>query len=142
MITYRIASKDEITFIYALRKQVFVVEQGVPLELEIDEFDDTATHVAGLEDENIIACGRLVALKYYTKIGRVAVTQDKRGKGIGKNLMEYLVKLAESEQKPIRLDAQLYATQFYNYLGFVEEGDVFMDAGIQHINMVYRGKEK
>ena len=142
MIKYRIASKDEVSNVYALREQVFVIEQGVPVKLEIDEFDNYATHVIALDGITVIACGRLIKLKDYMKIGRVAVRQEYRGKGIGQKIIMYLVELAEIARKPIKLDSQLQAINFYKKLGFIEEGEVFLDAGIQHLKMVYCGKVK
>lgn len=138
MIEYRAAiTKEEISLAFALREQVFVTEQGVPKELEIDMLDDIATHVIAINGAEILACGRVVALDNFMKIGRLVVKKEFRGKGIGKELMSHLIKLATNTEKTIKLDAQLQAINFFKKLGFIAESDIFLDAGIEHVTMVY-----
>ncbi len=122
---------------FEIRKAVFVAEQNVPLELELDEYDDTATHFL-LRDSNglPLATARLIDKHGVAKIGRVAVVQNARGQSLGLGLMRAVLDFAR--QKGFReavLDSQTYAIPFYARLGFVAEGDEFDDAGIPHYRM-------
>ena len=119
----------------ALRYQVFVIEQGVPVELEIDGEDDTACHVAALINNNeVIGTGRMLASG---KIGRMAVRSDMRYQGVGRAVLDALVNEARTQGLAgVSLGAQLSAVGFYQRAGFTPQGDVFIDAGIDHRQMV------
>jgi predicted GNAT family N-acyltransferase len=124
---------------YALRLAVFVEEQGVPLDMELDEHDETdAVHIMGCDEGEVVATARMVNLDGVGKIGRVAVAQSARGKGYGKQVIEALMNLARDAGtvSSFALDAQIQATGLYEKLGFEKVGDVFDDAGIDHIKMV------
>jgi predicted GNAT family N-acyltransferase len=117
-----------------LREAVFVVEQGVPLALERDEFDAVSRH-AVVQDATgtVIATGRLLPDGH---IGRMAVAAGARGHGIGGRVLEALVAEAAARGLPeVVLNAQLQAEAFYRCHGFVVEGGVFLDAGIEHRRM-------
>ncbi len=123
---------------YAIRRVVFVDEQLVPIELEIDEHDETdAIHFLGSVDGTDVATGRVVVRSDGAKIQRVAVLSAYRGLGYGYKLMETMIAHIDAERlaKTITLDAQTHATAFYYGLGFSENGKEFDDAGIAHINM-------
>ncbi len=117
-----------------LREQVFVVEQGVPLELERDEFDPVCRHaLLRLADGRVVATGRLLPDGH---IGRMAVAAKWRGRGLGGRVLEALV--AEARRQGFEaavLNAQVQAEPFYAAHGFAAEGEVFMDAGIPHRTM-------
>ena len=115
----------------SLRHAVFVEEQGVPLELELDGEDAGARHAAAFADDGeIIGPGRMLASG---KIGRMAVCQPLRRKGIGRALLDTLVEEARQMNLPqVSLGAQLSAIPFYERAGFQTYGDVFLDAGIDH----------
>lgn len=117
-----------------LREQVFVVEQGVPAELERDEFDPLCRHaVAELPDGRVVGTGRLLPDGH---IGRMAVDAAWRGRGVGGQVLQALVAEARARgMGEIVLNAQLQAQAFYRAHGFVAEGGVFMDAGIEHRTM-------
>jgi predicted GNAT family N-acyltransferase len=122
--------------VLALRRQVFVVEQGVPEELEVDEDDKVAAHFAALSDGLVIGTLRIVLQECTAKIGRVAVSASSRKKGFGRGLMEFAAAtVARGGAKEVILSAQLTARGFYKRLGYVEEGAVFDDAGIPHVMM-------
>jgi predicted GNAT family N-acyltransferase len=122
--------------VFALRCEVFVIEQGVPRELELDEYDATATHLAAIRDEAVVGTLRLLQHHGEAKIGRVAVRALLRGGGIGRRLMEHAAVIAaERGFAEIVLHAQVSVAGFYRQLGYVEEGDVFDEAGIPHITM-------
>jgi predicted GNAT family N-acyltransferase len=121
---------------YALRREVFVVEQGVPEELEVDENDKVAVHLAALSDGHVIGTLRIVRHEQTAKIGRMAVSANSRKKGIGRELMEFAAAAAcRDGAQEIILAAQFTAREFYRQLGYMEEGAVFDDAGISHVMM-------
>lgn len=117
----------------AIRMAVFVDEQQVPAELEMDEYDDIATHLLLAEDGMPLATARLLDKHGVAKIGRVAVVKAARGRGLGLRVMETV--LAEARRLGFTwamLDSQTYAIPFYEKLGFAAEGEEFDDAGIPH----------
>lgn len=117
----------------ALRQQVFVVEQGVPAELELDEMDAQSLHAVAYQDGVPVATGRLLPDGH---IGRMAVRQDARGAGTGSLVLCALMDEARRRgDRDVVLHAQLSARDFYARHGFEPEGEVFMDAGIEHIAM-------
>ena len=117
----------------ALRQQVFVVEQGVPAELELDEMDAQSLHAVAYLDGVPVATGRLLPDGH---VGRMAVRQDARGAGTGSLVLCALMDEARRRgERDVVLHAQLSARDFYARHGFEAEGDVFMDAGIEHIAM-------
>ena len=119
----------------ALRHQVFVIEQGVPVELEVDGEDDAACHAVALINNNeVIGTGRMLASG---KIGRMAVRSDMRCQGVGRAVLDVLVNEARTQGLAgVSLGAQLSAVGFYQRAGFTPQGDVFIDAGIDHRQMV------
>jgi predicted GNAT family N-acyltransferase len=122
--------------VYALRRDVFVIEQGVPEELEVDENDKVAAHLAALSDSHVIGTLRIMRHERTAKIGRMAVSAPSRKKGIGRELMEFAAAAASRDgAEEIILGAQLTACEFYRRLGYIEEGAVFDDAGIPHVMM-------
>ena len=115
----------------SLRHTVFVEEQGVPIELELDGEDATARHAAAFSDDGrLVGTGRMLASG---KIGRMAVSQSMRGQGIGRALLDTLVAEAKRLKfEEVSLGAQLPAVAFYERAGFEAYGDIFLDAGIDH----------
>ena len=117
----------------AIRHQVFVIEQQVPLDLELDEHDAQALHALAREGGNAIGTGRLLA---DGRIGRMAVLPAYRGRGAGAQILKALIEQARQRgDASVTLAAQCHAQAFYRAYGFVAEGPVFMDAGIKHISM-------
>lgn len=127
----------ELAQCYAIRVAVFVEEQAVPLELEMDEYDDVAIHFLMRDTEGTpLATARLLDKYGLAKIGRVAVLKDARGLGLGLTLMQFVVDEARRRGFiEAVLDSQTYAIPFYERLGFIAEGDEFDDAGISHFLM-------
>ena len=115
----------------SLRHTVFVEEQGVPVELELDGEDAAAWHAAAFSDDGkLMGTGRMLESG---KIGRMAVSQSMRGQGIGRGLLDALVAEARRLKfEEVSLGAQLAAVAFYERAGFMAYGDVFLDAGIDH----------
>lgn len=117
-----------------IRFEVFVDEQKVPADIELDEMDAVCIHaVAYGEDGAALATGRLLPDGH---IGRMAVRQAGRGKGVGGAVLQALIAAArERGDKGVVLNAQTHAEPFYARHGFVREGEEFMEAGIPHITM-------
>ncbi len=118
----------------AVRHEVFVVEQKVPLALEWDEMDALSLHAVVLDDEGAaVATGRLLPDAH---IGRMAVCKALRGAGIGTMILQTLMREAELRgDHAVLLNAQTHAAPFYARHGFVREGEEFIEAGIPHICM-------
>lgn len=114
-----------------IRRQVFVVEQKVPQELEIDGLDPDSTHVVIRAPTGFaIGTARLLPDGH---IGRVAVRAPWRGQGLGQAMMQTLIDFARDRgDAQVLLNAQASAVGFYRRLGFKPQGDVFMEAGIPH----------
>ncbi len=136
MINLKIADFTDMPAVFALRCEVFVGEQNVPRELELDDEDSHAIHVAGSSDGRVVACGRIIINGDDAHIGRVAVKCEYRGKGIGAELMRFIVATCrERGCTKIWLNSQVSAVGFYKTLGFCEVGELFLDAGITHRRM-------
>jgi predicted GNAT family N-acyltransferase len=121
---------------FGLRFEVFVDEQGVPRELEVDELDPGATHLVAIRDDQVVGTLRMLEHDGAAKIGRVAVRAAARGAGVGARLMDRAAAIAaERGLAEIVLHAQVAVAGFYRRLGYVEEGDLFDEAGIPHIAM-------
>lgn len=121
---------------WALRRRVFIEEQRVPEEIELDADDAGAFHALALEDGRPIGCGRMLARGDYVKIGRMAVLAERRGAGIGRRVLQFLVEHARQRGfGRAVLDAQVHAEGFYLKQGFTPVGEVFEEAGIPHRRM-------
>lgn len=114
-----------------VRTEVFVVEQGVPAEIERDALDAVCRHaIARDAGGRVIATGRLLPDGH---IGRMAVLRTARGAGVGGAVLQALI--AEAARRGLRevaLNAQTHALAFYRRHGFEAVGEVFMEAGIPH----------
>lgn len=119
---------------FAVRKQVFVEEQGVPLHLECDAEDASATHFIMYENNDPVGAARLRSIENnIAKIERVCILLDQRGKKLGALIMNEMEKHAISmNMKKLKLHAQSYAIPFYEKLGYTVTSPEFMDAGIPH----------
>jgi predicted GNAT family N-acyltransferase len=134
-ITIRIVDWNEAQqLVMPLRNDVFVLEQGVPPELELDANDTVSVHAIAADEANtVVATGRLLPDGH---IGRMAVARAERGRRIGTTVLAAL--LAEAQRRGfarVVLHAQLAAQGFYARNGFTPFGPVFMDAGIEHVAM-------
>jgi len=116
-----------------IRKSVFIDEQHIPEDLEWDGHDVTSVHFLATIDSMPVATARLTP---QGQIGRMAVLKAYRGKGIGSQLLTRVIEHARSiGHKQLFLHAQVSVIRFYEQHGFIAEGDVFMDAGIEHQSM-------
>lgn len=117
--------------LYAVRRQVFVVEQGVPAEIEIDAWDPLSRHVLAVDANGTpIGCGRLLPDGH---LGRMAVLSVARGRGVGLHILDTLIAIAqESGIQCLVISAQTHALGFYEKVGFVAYGPIYEEAGILH----------
>ena len=122
---------DALRFI---RRAVFIVEQGVPEDLEWDDMDPRCVHALAFDgDARAIGCGRLLPDGH---VGRLAVIAPWRGRGVGAALLAKLVDLARQRgHARAILNAQTRAVPFYERYGFAVTGDEFEEAGIAHVVM-------
>src|SRR5690349_13999018 len=111
-----------------IRFTVFVEEQGVPFEIEIDEHDPLCVHAIAYEDGKAVGTGRLLPDGH---IGRMAVLKERRNRGVGGLLLNALIERAKLRgDRQVVLSAQVGAARFYEAHGFSRHGDEYMEAGI------------
>lgn len=117
-----------------VRHDVFVREQNVPLDIELDEYDAISLHAVAYDsDGHPVGTGRLLPDAH---IGRMAVLRAMRGQGVGARLLQVLIQAAREQDYPaVILSAQTHAQSFYEDHGFVPEGEIYLDADIEHILM-------
>jgi predicted GNAT family N-acyltransferase len=138
----RITTPEEMDAALFIRRRVFIEEQSVSEEEEIDAYDadlgsdSSAVHVLGRLDGEPVATGRLLVdypAGSNAHAGRVAVLATYRGRGFGRQVMLALQALARERGFPgITLAAQTHAIPFYERLGYLVRGPLFLDAGIEH----------
>lgn len=128
---------DNLDPAFQVRKKVFVEEQGVSMQEEMDGNDQGAYHALAWKDETPVGTARLREYDQSTaKVERVAVCNPHRDNGIGTRLMERMEELAAKKgYNSVLLHAQVGVTEFYEKLGYTASGDVFLDAGIEHVKM-------
>ena len=136
-------SKEELDLGFALRIEVFVKEQKVPIELELDEKDysENTVHIGYFNNDKLIGVARLIDMdKDVIHIGRVVIDKEYRGQGIGRELIIGCENIAQQILKRkiiIELSAQIQAENFYKSLGYNRVNDIiYLDAGIEHVDMM------
>ena len=122
---------------YPIRLQVFVHEQNIPIDLEIDEYDQVAQHLIVFLNLKPIGTARIFNAdgneESHLKIGRLALLEEHRHQGIGSKMMERLLDYAQNNNcKKLSLNAQIDALAFYEKFGFIAEELVFDEGGISH----------
>ena len=135
----RLARPEDLPAVYALRHEVFVLGQDVPEELERDDHDDVVDHGVALVDGVVLATGRLLPPTEpggAATVGRMAVAEAARGQGLGAAVLALLEQTARERDWPaIELHAQIHATGFYDRAGYTPYGEVYLEAGIEHLSM-------
>jgi predicted GNAT family N-acyltransferase len=117
-----------------IRFEVFVREQRVPAEIELDDQDAVSLHAIAFDGEDPIGTGRLLPDGH---VGRMAILKAWRRRGIGAAILQALIDAARRRgDKKIALSAQVHAVAFYRAHGFEPVGDVYQEAGIEHQAMV------
>jgi predicted GNAT family N-acyltransferase len=126
----------EVAAALVLREEVFVGEQGVSLAEERDGRDEEALHLVVVDDGVVVATCRLLVEGTTVKLGRMAVSRTRRGLGLARALItEAEARAREVGAERMVLAAQLSAQALYDRAGYDTYGDVFLDAGIEHVMM-------
>lgn len=129
----RLATAQDMPALFRLRHEVFVVGQGVPEELERDELDAVSDHAVALVDGTVVGTGRLLPAGI---VGRMAVAESARGLGVGAAVLGCLEERArERGFGVVELHAQVSAAGFYDKAGYTPYGEVYLEAGIEHVSM-------
>jgi predicted GNAT family N-acyltransferase len=145
----RLAGPEDMTAVFALRHEVFVLGQDVPEDLERDDLDADAEHAVAYDGGRLVGTGRLVdgaidedgrrdpaTIGTVGTVGRMAVAESARGAGVGRAMLDLLVARAAERGFPaVELHAQLHAKAFYERAGFEPFGEVYVEAGIEHLGM-------
>ena len=133
IIVAEITTPAEMDLAWAIRRKVFIEEQRVPEEIEMDADDAVAFHVLARDGDITVGCGRMVTDGDHVKIGRMAVLCERRGEGIGRRVLEFLMETARRRgiHRAV-LHAQLTAEGFYLRNGYRPHGEPFEEAGIMH----------
>jgi len=136
-MSWQIATTTDLGPVHALRRKVFIEEQGISEDEEWDDLDGSAEHLLATIDGQPAGTARLMVQGDSGRIGRICVLPAARGTGLGAALVqEAIARLsARSDLRTIRLGAQTYATGFYEKLGFRVCGPEYDDAGIPHHEM-------
>jgi predicted GNAT family N-acyltransferase len=126
----------EVAAALALREEVFCGEQGVSLAEERDGRDEEALHLVVVDDGVVVGTCRLLVEGTTVKLGRMAVSRTRRGVGLARALItEAEARARALGAERMELAAQLNAQALYDRAGYASYGDVFLDAGIEHVMM-------
>ena len=131
----------ELYSILQLRNEVFVVEQNCIYQ-DADNKDQASYHFAGWKNDKLITYTRLlpkgIAYNDYVSIGRVVTSPSERGNGIGKEMIQRSIEQLNNlfESVPIKIGAQIYLKKFYSEFGFQQTSDIYLEDGIEHIEMI------
>jgi len=137
----RVSSQLELVQALTIRIRVFVQEQRVPAEIELDSDDQRAIHFLAIKLARAVGTARIVMRHGDAKIGRMAVLKADRRKGVGAALLKRAIASARGMgARKIYLHAQIAVTGFYERMGFCAVGRVFDEAGIAHRRMIFRGE--
>lgn len=137
MLVKHITSQAELNIAFDIRKKVFVEEQGVPLENEIDQYENTAEHILVYYNDKPVGTGRLRIVDGVAKLERICVLASHRKYGLGNLIVQKLEEIAKEKGLiKSKLHGQVQAEQFYTKLGYHKESHIFMEEGIPHILMI------
>jgi predicted GNAT family N-acyltransferase len=133
----KISTKKELEQAFRVRIRVFVREQGVPADVELDDDDKGALHLLASLGGRAVGTARIVMRRGQAKIGRMAVLKSHRRKNVGKTLLTRAITIAKKRgARKIYLHAQVAVIGFYESAGFRCVSPVFDEAGIAHRKMV------
>lgn len=137
--TIVIKREEDLKKAFQIRKEVFVIEQGVPLEDEFDAFDTlngACEHILVYYNEKPAGTGRIRIVNDFGKLERICILKPLRKLGLGKEIIEALEKIAiKKGVSQVKLHGQTQAEGFYQKLGYKRASEVFMEDGIPHILM-------
>lgn len=129
---------DDLKTCLALRRTVFIDEQGVFEADELDNLDPVCLHLLAVAGGVPVGTARIQIKGNVAKIGRVCVLKSHRGTGLGAALISKALEVSGGKASSALLGAQVHALGFYEALGFTAVGPVYDDAGIPHRDMVRR----
>lgn len=119
-----------------VRTAVFVNEQHVPMDEEVDAYEEEAIHFLGVTNDKPVATGRLRFVDTYGKLERISVLAAYRGQSFGKAMIRFMEKtIRKNGYGMAKLNAQTHAEAFYKHLGYETVSGTFLDAGIPHVTM-------
>jgi predicted GNAT family N-acyltransferase len=140
MYTKRITIDKELKVAFAIRKEIFVKEQGVPLKVEFDQFDTLdgiCEHILVHYNEQPVGTGRIRFINGVGKLERICILEPYRKFGLGKIIIKTLEEIAEEQGvSQVKLHGQTQAEGFYQKLGYRTSSNIFMEDGIPHILML------
>lgn len=140
MEAIRITNDLDLQKAFHIRKEVFVTEQGVPLEDEFDAYDNLdgqCEHILVNYEEQPVGTARLRFVEGVGKLERICILKPYRNYGLGKIIIQKLEEIAaEKGSSRVKLHGQTQAEGFYQKLGYQTSSDVFMEDGIPHVLMV------
>ena len=137
-LSYKLVASDkELKDAFEVRRQVFVEEQGISEDIELDDYDREALHMVVKNGEKVIGTARVLFLAAnQAKLERMAILKPFRRKGIGSRIIAFLNEELRNRQiNQVFLHAQYPVVAFYKSCGFKESGSPFWEAGIKHIKM-------
>ena len=131
------AGPEDIKAAFGIRREVFIIGQNIPEEIEMDGQDSKALHVIVRNGDRVIATARVrFPAENTAKIERMAVLSDYRGRGAGAGIISFLMEEFNRRRiTDVMLHAQQAVAGFYRSCGFTETGEPFIEAGISHIEM-------
>lgn len=136
----RITVEEDLKTAFCIRKEVFIEEQGVPLEVEFDEFDTlsgSCKHILVYYNQQPVGTGRIRTLAGLGKLERICVLKPYRKLGLGRVIINALEEIAREMGLPrVKLHGQTQAEDFYKKLGYRTSSDTFMEDGIPHVLML------
>ena len=119
--------KNDLLSCLKLRRTVFIEEQNVPEDEEVDGDDPNCEHILLTIDDIPVGAARLKYYDNFIKVQRVCVLEDYRGQGIGSNIINFIINYVKENDicQSVRLGSQTHALEFYKGLGFIEFGDEY-----------------
>ncbi|CAN5752544.1 GNAT family N-acetyltransferase [soil metagenome] len=137
IVVREVDSSGDMESVYAIRDEVFVIEQSLTSNARNDPDDQRSIHFLAERDSEPVGTGRLTMFGDEAQIAWVAVRKAHRGEGIGWRIMEVMIERSEQEGgEYVILNAQTYALEFYERLGFNPVGRIFTMANIPHQVMI------
>ena len=135
-----ITGNTDLEDVHDIRRKVFIEEQHVPKELELDGTDGACIHLLVFENKIPVATGRILIEGNKFTLGRIAVLKEYRKQKYGGLVVKMLIRSSYNMGADMQyIHAQAYASDFYKKLGFIAYGNPFIEANIEHISMVHEG---
>jgi predicted GNAT family N-acyltransferase len=136
LLIKKVNNKQDFDNTLKIRKVVFIEEQKVPLDIELDGLDNEAEHFIAYLDDKEIGCARIRIKNRIAKLERIAIIKKHRNKGFGTKLTFFLINYCKKKDfQEIILHSQTYVSDFYKKFDFKKRGSTFYEAGIEHIEM-------